>query len=1739
MPFINPFLNPIQASQEFAEDAAGAGSSLASLVALAPVGVGVAYGMKALRSNEGSFFSGLNTNTMGSMGATVGNNLRSLKATRDRIQEEMAEKAWEELVSGDGIRKNLMDMNRPATVELQAIADLMADPASGIDETTSSLIRDKVKNIMLSMEGGIDEQARKQIATVIDTLKNSSVQKDLFQKYYRQAQAVRNHIAAPDINIGSRNAVFNPVGDGVFKKLGSRQSDALEAFEAVKSLYGRRGANIQLGTVTESLAGSGGDALSVYARIDRGKGRSPLTVPISYARAGNAPLLRAGSLATTYSTSQWFVDGQIAEQVLNSGGNIRGKFIRPEMAFLQALNQRARTVGGIGHVDDKWFGNFQRTFMERLDRVGNIAGSDFSGRMVANLQGRTAFTHILGFENVQDQKGLRSRLVAHMGGSVFESAGDAEISLMPGGGSFARLGIVDSNTVISNQRMAIEGEMSPLQRRVLTPLVSRYEQLYDRTGTSFVTRKGVNQSLEIGGDLVQGGMNRAVLLDFGSVDPLGAKISGAARTGLSEGELYMGGQMRVRQAIQPTVLDPHTLTQQGKPTMSTALYNKLIKEYNATGGGITVTGEKNIRRFFKEYGSLLGTSGASDVGIKRTSGMHELFIQFESTSDAAGQAKVHFAGHTDTLYGGRTPGALRHGKVYSSFGKGMTRFIDASGVDEYLSRVLGISGSGLLATLGFGGGATSKKKLTHRGIAVATSDTVEKAASSLAHQMISGMGMARGMDIDQAYRAAGVEVGQVFQGGSDKAIQRNYLMGVAKKVSAGMAGATATERGMVMAGIYQLAASGKKFGLGIADDQGITPLQKITEMLGGEGSEALKVAQRGVAIGQSTFMAGPQSNIYGANMASLEKRMVRQMHYQLTNMFGFEANQANDFMTGLFARKSSIPGELSALESLTRTQQNLIGQRLELPDGTPRVSARDFIEAGTSTKKMEALIRQHADGFVLDLGDTAGMKPEAGRRVAGWAKQSFGGMTEISFAGGDILDAIKGTKILTASGADKEIGGQFTRALEHFAQNLQRAASSINQSDAEVRAAKAAVAGFRGEMAEVWAGAFNRITSGKLRGSGWAVGMGWDPNEVKVTAAMRSAAEAAAGTSGGQLVFSDHQAFADSMRRFMGGAEDELIATGMAPGKAKAAAMDEAGTLLSRFFLGMEGGNAQGVTQIIGRHPSLGLAHSSAVTSFRLPQQIAALGGDDEAWRQIKQSGVGRRAIAQLRKSTGVKVSGFGDIARIGMRDGQILSTGHGKAVRRFFGTMAQNMDQFFGNEGGGAVYSYRANATVHYANVPGSPGGRSVSMSVASAMGGDFDGDMYYLINPAGKNASNLRAALSNPENITRIQSYRLRRQLFQEEAKAGIAALAAEGQTPATIEAMAMQGVRKEQAAKAVGQVDIAFDKIRFGLMETAGTSPEKEKLLAMLDVLEETMTIKGKKLPQEMGLSEMAVRAVQYAEEGDFRPFANLIENVAFRKSSLLTPGATIGSVEGLGEIGSRMAGLDVSLSPQQYQSLIGGALENTRARGADHVLTMRRAMGVAGAGTQQRLRAFEAITYNRGALETAMAAGDDIETAISSLFGNSAHKLSASARNFDKRVLGPVAVGVAGALALGASVGTAGYSSEPMMMPGEVIKPRVSQQIASGSLFQQRGNPPPVESLQRPPNGYTDIGSRPINSSTMYGGRQNAYSMRGEIVGLSGIGSVTNYLRSAGGSGSVTINDTRRPITANFIDRMMDT
>ena len=1753
MSFVNPFLNPVESSQDAIDAASTLPSTVASLAMLAPIAIGGAYGMKSMSSNEGGFLKSFATNSMKDMGVNIGNSLRAMQMAKRQVQEESAQRFRETLLESGKLKQKIQEgVGRAVEVQLMAVTELLDDPASGIDDTNASVIKERLRGILLQVESGIEETARVQLEDIVDTLKTSSVQMELYEKYHRRATRAKEHLAAPNISLGVKNEPFQTVDMTVFDNMSMRRkNDAMQILDMVHSLQGRdRSISIDLLGVQERGIG-GTDPMSVYARITRGRNK-PIVIPLTAARGGpgdTAPVMRAGNaLATSYAAPQYIMDASEAEKLIAKGRHITssGLMQRPELHFASVLLEEARQQGGIKNVDEKKFSNYMRTFFERLDRVAAVDPeiADLTSRSLAT---RTSKVALVGMDRLQDPGSFRSKLAVQHN---FESGASAEVRELPGGGRYSQIGLATNSTVISNQRIGVSGNISDIERRVLTPVVAREGQLYDRTGVSFVTRKAranafttAGEALEVRG--VMGAIGKNVLLDFGSasIDLQTGKatrgISAAQRTGLSEGQLYMSGTRYVRQTIQPAVIDPNAMTAAGKPMMSRKLLNALIGEGTFEGteqaGRIHIKGRENIARFFNEYGTVLGTSGAGDVRVKPTPFMEELML--EAIDYSPGQSKIHMGGTTVTAYGGES--GMATGKVFGIAGKGMTVHIGDEGVDNYLARAFG--GNATLKSLGFGAGSTNRTK-----IAIATGDTLKKAPSFIAQSMVSSLGMAIGeSDIDTLMATVGVDRGTVFDApGTPAQYQSRYLMGIARNVGGVMQsrGVSAKTAGIVMAGIYQMAAQGR-FGL--------DPLE-VARMVQGFGSEATASAQRGVGFARHTFMSGPQANMYGANLASLEPRMFQQVAYQLRNMYGFTQDATNDFMTALMARKLDAPGEMAALREMITTQRTLVGNRLEVMTGKPKVGVQQFVEAGREKGGIAKLIRQYSEGFVLDITDTEGFNPQASQRLLRFSQEAFGGSSLISFAGSDILDQIKGTTIKTLTGEDTEIGGQFERTVTKFAENIDRVLQSVGRSDQEIMAAKQGLASFRTDMAEVFAGTFKRLMSGKIRGSAFVTGVGVDLAEgvgagsLDMNEAMKKAARGAAKLSKGQYGLANYQGFIDSMREFAGGAEDEFIASGMKPEDARKAAGKEAGERLMRFFTGMEtgAGPMQGVTQIIGRHPTLGLLHSAPIETFRDPREILSLGAKvDPAMQSILSTPQGIKAAEKYIERAGLNIAPE-ELTFQQIRQTSISTTGglkkdrQGRAARRFFNTIAKRMDTFFGSEGGGHIAIGKTSAEIHYANT-GSK--RSIDMSIASAMGGDFDGDQYFLINPAGENRRRLSRALRNPKSVQNLNRYRMTRNIYFEEAKRGISAFAESLPEVGDISTFVMEGVKKEELATNIGPVDLSLDRIRFGIMQAEGMTRDKEKLLAMMDVLEETMTIKGKKLPRGVDLSTIMTKAVGLAAEGDYTAFENVLKVVGFRDSEVLAEGATLGKVSGPGitdEMSKTLSGMDISVSGAGMRQTMMSALEHSKILGVDRAKTLRQLVNAASGHSAASRARFEAITTNMGSVQASIAMGNDLETVIASTIGSGTRRASSAAAKFDKRLLGPAALGIAGALGFGMVAGGEGHSYSPMMMPGEVIQPEVQRQIAGGNIFNRPANNPDLESLQAPGNQYADIGNRPIHQRSTYTKTANAYSMRGEVTSLSGISLVQNYMNMARATGSVTINDTRRPITANYLDRMMD-
>ena len=183
---------------------------------------------------------------------------------------------------------------------------------------------------------------------------------------------------------------------------------------------------------------------------------------------------------------------------------------------------------------------------------------------------------------------------------------------------------------------------------------------------------------------------------------------------------------------------------------------------------------------------------------------------------------------------------------------------------------------------------------------------------------------------------------------------------------------------------------------------------------------------------------------------------------------------------------------------------------------------------------------------------------------------------------------------------------------------------------------------------------------------------------------------------------------------------------------------------------------------------------------------------------------------------------------------------------------------------------------------------------------------------------------------------------------------------------------------------------------------------------------------------------------------------------------------------------------------------------------------------------KLRLWQSAVVEAGTTQGAMMSADRTLAEELGGFMNRGSKAIRRAQALTStKMMGPLAVGAVAALGVGALLGDSGYSPTPIIQPGEFSDAKINASIMAGTITDRAVRP---ESL--PMQSEPEMLDRPINIGQSRMQRNNAYRMRGEIVNRSAMYDIMSTLSRTGSSGSIMINDTRRPITAHQINRIME-
>lgn len=954
--------------------------------------------------------------------------------------------------------------------------------------------------------------------------------------------------------------------------------------------------------------------------------------------------------------------------------------------------------------------------------------------------------------------------------------------------------------------------------------------------------------------------------------------------------------------------------------------------------------------------------------------------------------------------------------------------------------------------------------------------------------------------------------------------------------------------------------------------------------------------QKGLAISLSSLRSGPDLATYRANQASMEARLFNFLGMKLTKVGGLNANETSDFLFSLMSRKSDAGNELVALKEYlqfhdyAKSQESIFDAKMYRD--MEKVSLSEF--TSLKDEKMDEFLKSKKSGFLLEFGE--------GTSASKALNKVFKGKGSMYIpAGSEFMDAIasRGTEMMKKEGTVR-LPGEYKSQMRHFSSNLSGFMNSSEMSMDQTRKAEVHVRNFEKKMAEISSSSFINVMKGKMKGSASLRSAGITLDPLKPLTGDKTGAYYGAGTSkevarvgrdtastvnysldltkaerskmnkiagiamgkrSGQVAFVETQGFLATMSDFMEGAKVEYSKDKQAlknPGYALGKARKDAAQKFQNFFLGSYENYArsqygESLTGIISRHPILSSGHVQMASLLRYTPE--AMGGSDKYVNNLLgNAGADFHATGgtmdKLQKAFGEDILAKGNFEKLSNVAAKGLNSAQTNALtgkNGLFAFMAENIGRFQDGEGAGRIFFPEMEIDVHY----GQDKVKRINLSLASAAIGDMDGDLFQLIMPSQRASKTINEKLMNKasqEVMADEMLYRSSLRLLFDEAGAGVKNLAASlgGASDLPKNFLKDTGM-KEIIGKDVGRIDVALDRIRMGMVNMDFSKDQLRSVqsgLAILTILEEVGTIKGKKLPIAVELGKYITEAANIAvDEGDVSKLKNITQNFAFKGSDLqelLNPkgldlsaipdATTRSSIENAYKtIGNSLGNVD------DIFEAIGMGAQFSNKIGVNYAKTKNK---FASGATNQKESRINLQGFLAAANESNIArmAGRDQEGVFretSRVLEQTQGAIQRLRNVADKKMLGPAIAGIAGALGLAGMLGSSASNPEPLLMPGEVTDGALGQKIAAGQLFDMRG-------ASTDHSNYTannSINERPILTGETRVNRNSGHIINGELPNASAMHRVQEIMNSIGGSSNFAINDTRGPISMNFVNKHM--
>lgn len=1635
----------------------------------------------------------------------------------------------DEIMDHDKVTKLFQSVSEQQAL-VQSLLETMDDPSNELGKNVLLGYREKL--VDLARDATKPDELREVVQTVVQAINTQTPDNVRLRwaKNLREFRKLGPVLTPPsEVKLGLRNT-FNPVDPT------SINAKANEHGYKAKQRYQRLTKDLEaMGGRVEMISNKWGGVDQYYARVYAGSSAKSFidVVPLELTEgdAGFKAVFSNENLTTGYAAPRHMVDARKAREFMtpgrspsdvtakniisHAGTDIEDYFINHLSGKLKGFQEGKTSLKDLRN-DYRTWRRQNLTGMQRIQYSGNNQGVNQHLGQVVAAESNYAVFYGLGDMTKEEQQKFGTFMGSSVPGFGGHAPGYQYLAQGIGYEPFVRIGMHEDSPLASLRSVGVAD-------REYFPLESRIEQVFHGGGAMFVTdqprrmgRGGVlhagptaitrsggviehlDENLEWASNLT-GATNKAVLLPTKSVKEGGSAAVGRFYTGLEgTGAAYSTGKERARMFTSKAVIDPASKGYRASTLMDEILHETTVDASGKTTKRLRAQGEevRLTREQIERHGAFLGFGPEGSQHLRMDPRMTDMVVS-HSVVEEHGKRTIHVTSMIE-----------RDMDVWKGFALGHKGGVISKEDEAFMRDLL---------ELGVSKEDLGKWGTHQRDMMIADPSMLKKGPGMLDLQLRGGYGYFAGdtnwhrnlqrlAEEKQQFSALEVAddmLGKHTVGGLRLRKTVGAVMaGLSEKVKAGHV--SAREAGMVLAGVY---THGSKHGIAESD------LDKAAEQAFGSHAGAVsRVAREGLALTVASFAEGTGPGDWGKGLGSVEPRFITNLQARLKNM-GMSTDQAAEVIADIYANKRGVGGHIKAAGGLLNLMAGVTGSRGVI-EGSRQVNSKlktytlaDLDELGGT--KVDKLFDMHPEGFYLDL--TTGADSAGTRAIAANAVATFGAAGPILIPGREVSDAMRETFIkqardMAGNSGDQVIEGEYNQMVSRLLKGLDSKSSQVLGSpDATLDVLQR----FKKEAINLGSKTMDALARGKIRGSvfGFAQPYDLDAETNFNSPGTFGFAKKLFKRTKGQATFMDSYNFLSQLNDWMGSSNGS-------------GEIEDAARKAEMFFTSSEEAfhtkdirKARGIMQIGTRHPEVGLGNITPIQVFRHVEELGKTSDLDKMiFSKMRELNSEWKNITSWQQVTALPVKG--DVNK----------------RFAFFQDLVKNLPHWAGTpEGGGSLMIPKFTGEV---TVSGMKSPMSVDFGISSAAGGDFDGDQWMAIMMSrGASKPLVDAVKGSAEYLQQDAVYKIKSHLFAEEAKESLRRHIPGDVLEFLPSRRIAESMMKEQAAKSsIGLLEVQLNKKRLALLDLQMTGKADRaavaQALAVLKVTAEHAVIKGKKLPVYVPFAESLTASAQMSTDlGAHEEFQRVMRDEVFKGSALTSPeGMVIKSVQSGLPWADSIADERVRL--QESLDLMAEADDVARITG---VTSMQRASAMArhlGASPAEAAHHLALLDAGQ-TLESGLLLGARGKTAQSVAAGAESmfHRIASSLSNLDKKTMGIAAAGVMGSLAVLGIINHEGYAPRPMVMPGEQVDPNIRQMINQGTLFQPSGVPSQYAQAQ------------PNMTPTVYQTAPNSYQVRGQIPSTGGAGMAANYLGTLPGGtrGSIMVNDQRRAITPNFLDR----